>query len=122
MIDGSTCAAVERDPGRLGGAWLFSGTRVAISALFENLEDDVSLHEFVAWFPGVTAEQAGFEVLLTTDRNLEYQPNLSRRRIAIVVLLSARWPRIRRAAPAIRQALAEAGPGSFFEVVVADAR
>mgnify|MGYP000966962014 CR=1 FL=1 len=58
MIDGSTSTAVERDPGRLGGAWVFSGTRVAISALFENLEDDVSLHEFVAGFPGVTAEQA----------------------------------------------------------------
>lgn len=57
MIDWSTCAAVERHPGRVSGAWVFAGTRVPISALFENLEDDASLHEFVEWFPGVTAEQ-----------------------------------------------------------------
>lgn len=58
MIDWSTCAEVERDPDRVSGAWLFRGTRVPVSALFENLEDDVSLHEFLEWFPGVTALQA----------------------------------------------------------------
>jgi uncharacterized protein (DUF433 family) len=39
-------------------AWVFRGTRVPIAALFENLEDDVPLHEFLQWFPGVSAEQA----------------------------------------------------------------
>jgi uncharacterized protein (DUF433 family) len=58
MIDGSTCPAVERHLGRVSGAWVFAGTRVPVSALFENLEDDASLHEFVEWFPGVTTEQA----------------------------------------------------------------
>lgn len=58
MIDWSSCPAVERHPGRVSGAWVFAGTRVPISALFENLEDDASLHEFVEWFPGVTTEQA----------------------------------------------------------------
>jgi uncharacterized protein (DUF433 family) len=58
MIDWSTCSAVERHPGRVSGAWVFVGTRVPISALFENLEDDASLHEFIEWFPGVTTEQA----------------------------------------------------------------
>jgi uncharacterized protein (DUF433 family) len=58
MIDWSSCTAVESDPGRLSGAWLFKGTRVPVSALFENLEDDASVHEFVQWFPGVTLEQA----------------------------------------------------------------
>jgi len=37
MIDWSTCAAVERHPARVSGAWVFRGTRVPISALFENL-------------------------------------------------------------------------------------
>ena len=37
---------------------MFAGTRVPISALFENLEDDATLHQFVEWFPGVTTEQA----------------------------------------------------------------
>lgn len=58
MIDWSTCNAVERDAGRVSGAWVFRGTRVPVSALFENLEDDASLHEFVEWFPGVSADQA----------------------------------------------------------------
>jgi len=58
MIDWSSCPAVERDPNRLSGAWLFCGTRVPISALFQNLEDDASLHDFIEWFPGVGADQA----------------------------------------------------------------
>jgi uncharacterized protein (DUF433 family) len=58
MIDWSACSAVERDPDRVGGAWVFAGTRVPVAALFENLEDDATLHQFIEWFPGVTAEQA----------------------------------------------------------------
>lgn len=58
MIDWSTCPTVERDPARVSGVWLFRGTRVPVSALFENLEDGASLHEFIEWFPGVAVEQA----------------------------------------------------------------
>jgi len=58
MIDWSSCIAVERDPARVSGAWVFRGTRVPVAALFENLEDDVTVHQFVEWFPGVTLEQA----------------------------------------------------------------
>jgi uncharacterized protein (DUF433 family) len=57
MIDWSTCAVVERDPDRVSGAWLFRGTRVPVSALFENLEDGVSATQFVDLFPGVMLEQ-----------------------------------------------------------------
>ena len=57
MIDWSTCPAVERDPDRVSGAWVFRGTRVPVSALFENLEDGVVTSQFVEWFPGVTLEQ-----------------------------------------------------------------
>jgi uncharacterized protein (DUF433 family) len=52
------CTAVERDPLRVSGAWVFSGTRIPVAALFENLEDGISLAEFVELFPGVTPEQA----------------------------------------------------------------
>jgi uncharacterized protein (DUF433 family) len=52
------CAAVERDPLRVSGAWVFRGTRIPVAALFENLEDGVSLAEFVEIFPGATQEQA----------------------------------------------------------------
>ena len=58
MIDWSTCAAAERDPDILSGAWVFVGTRIPIAALFENLEGDASVHQFVEWFPGVTLERA----------------------------------------------------------------
>ena len=58
MIDWSSCPAVEQDPSKVSGAWLFRGTRVPVAALFENLEDDASVHEFVEWFPGVTVAQA----------------------------------------------------------------
>lgn len=57
MIDWSSCPAVERDPSRVSSAWVFRGTRVPVAALFQNLEDDASVHEFVEWFPGVTLAQ-----------------------------------------------------------------
>lgn len=58
MIDWSSCTVVERDPERVSGAWLFRGSRVPVSALFQNLEDGVPVGEFVALFPGVSLEQA----------------------------------------------------------------
>lgn len=57
MLDWSSCSAVERDPQRVSGGWVFRGTRVPVSALFENLEDGVQIAQFVEWFPGVTIEQ-----------------------------------------------------------------
>ena len=57
MIDWSTCQAVERDPERLSGAWVFRGTRVPVAVLFENLKDDVSASQFVDLFQGVTLQQ-----------------------------------------------------------------
>lgn len=48
---------VERSPEKLGGAWVFKGTRVPVSALFENLEAGARVDEFLEWFPGVGREQ-----------------------------------------------------------------
>ena len=48
----------ERDPGRVSGALILRGTRVPVSALFENLEDGAQISEFLEWFPGVTLQQA----------------------------------------------------------------
>ena len=58
MIDWSTCSAVERDPQRMSGAWVFLGTRVPVAALFENLEDGAQLSQFLEWVPGLTLDQA----------------------------------------------------------------
>ncbi|MGL4462550.1 MAG: DUF433 domain-containing protein [Planctomycetia bacterium] len=70
MTDWSSCPAVERDPAKVSGAWVFRGTRVPVSALFENLEDGAQLSDFVAWFPGVGIQQAR-EVLEHAARSLE---------------------------------------------------
>jgi uncharacterized protein (DUF433 family) len=58
MLDWSQCAEVERVPGKVSGAWLFKGTRVPVTALFENLEGGARVDEFLEWFPGVKREQA----------------------------------------------------------------
>lgn len=65
------------------------------------------------------AEEAGFDVLLTTDRRIRYQQNLQARRIALVVLTgSTRWSRVRQHADRIAVAVAAAAPGSYSEVDV----
>ncbi len=66
-----------------------------------------------------TAEQEGFEVFVTTDRNLRDQQNLGGLRIAIIVLSSTSWPRIEKAATEVKQAIDAALPGSFKEVQIA---
>ncbi|HLA75178.1 MAG TPA: DUF433 domain-containing protein [Gammaproteobacteria bacterium] len=70
MIDWSSCLAVEREPQRVSGAWVFRGTRVPVAALFENLEDGAQLSQFLEWFPGVTLQQAR-TVLEHAARSLE---------------------------------------------------
>lgn len=70
MIDWSTCISVERDPQRVCGAWVFCGTRVPVSALFENFEDGAKITEFIEWFPGVSCEQAR-DVLEHAARSLD---------------------------------------------------
>ncbi len=57
MLDWSTCPVVERDPQKVSGAWVFRGTRIPVSALFENLEGGATVDQFLQWFPGVTREQ-----------------------------------------------------------------
>ena len=64
------------------------------------------------------AEQAGFEVLMTTDKNIQYQQNLKARKIAIVVLEYSQWPLVRLHIPKIVEAVNAATPGSFTEVEI----
>ena len=64
------------------------------------------------------AEQAGFEVMVTTDKNIHYQQNLTARRIALVVLEHSQWPMVRLVAGNIAAAVNAALPGSYAEVDV----
>jgi hypothetical protein len=64
------------------------------------------------------AEAAGFEVMVTTDKNLRYQQNLATRKIAIVVLGNGRWTLIEPHMAQVVAAVNAATPGSFTEVEI----
>ena len=68
------------------------------------------------------AEARGFQVFVTTDTNLRYQQNLQERRIAIVVLSAASWPRIRLRVADIKLAIDQAAASGFFEVLIPHAK
>ena len=50
MTTWKSCSAVERDPEKVSGAWVFCGTRVPVAALFENLRDGATIEQFLDWF------------------------------------------------------------------------
>jgi hypothetical protein len=64
------------------------------------------------------AEEAGFDLLLSTDKNIRYQQNLSRRKIALVVLGNSQWPMVRLHLDKIAAAIAASLPGSYTEVEI----
>ena len=56
-LDWSQCPAVESVPGKVSGAWVFRGTRIPVAAVFENLEDGLTLNQIVEMFDGLTDDQ-----------------------------------------------------------------
>lgn len=54
---GHNVAPWNETRGKVSGVWVFKGTRVPVSALFENLEADARVDDFLAWFPGVGRKQ-----------------------------------------------------------------
>jgi len=66
------------------------------------------------------AENAGFDLLVTTDKNLIYQQDLHDRKIAIVVLCRNRWSLIRAVLPRIVSAVDAAKPGTYTLVDIPD--
>ena len=71
MSSWKECRAVERDPEKVSGAWVFTNTRVPVRALFQNLEDGAT----VEWFPGVAGDQVE-AVLEFTAASLELQASV----------------------------------------------
>jgi uncharacterized protein (DUF433 family) len=57
VLDWSQCAAVERLPGKLGGAWVLRGTRMPVATVFENLEAGASLDDLMSWYDGLDRKQ-----------------------------------------------------------------
>jgi len=64
------------------------------------------------------AEEAGFEVLVTPDKNIRYQQNLKNYAIAIVVLANPQWPALRHHVDRVVAAVNAAKPGTYCEVEI----
>jgi uncharacterized protein (DUF433 family) len=69
MLDWSQCPAVERNPAKVSGAWVFKNSRVPVRALFENIESGATVNDFLRWFPGIQREQVE-AVLEFTEESL----------------------------------------------------
>jgi hypothetical protein len=66
----------------------------------------------------LAAAEGRFDVLVTTDRNLRYQQSLSGRKLAVLVLPTTSWPKLRDRGHAITSALSSLKPGDYLELVV----
>ena len=64
------------------------------------------------------AEQAGFNILVTADKNIRYQQNLAGRKVAIVVLTQLRWRLVRKRLTEIVSAVSAGGVAGFVEVEI----
>jgi hypothetical protein len=64
------------------------------------------------------AEDAGFDLLLTTDKNIQYQQNLTGRKIALIVLGNQQWPMVKLHLEKIVAAVNESKPGSYIKVPI----
>ena len=68
------------------------------------------------------AEQAGYEVLITADKNMPFQQNLASRSLALIVLGANRWPLIEPRIEDVRIALEGVQPGELREVPIPSRR
>ena len=69
-MTGHQCAAVESVSGKVGGAWVFRGTRMPVVTVFENPEEGMTIDELVEMYDGLTREQVR-AVLEFAARSLE---------------------------------------------------
>ena len=74
QLDWSQCPAVESVPGRVSGAWVFTGTRMPVQTVFLNLEAGMSPQEITEEFD-VSLDQIQ-AVLRFTSQSLDKEPML----------------------------------------------
>lgn len=74
FIDWSQCNVVESVPGKVSGAWVLKGTRMPVSAIFENLEAGANIDEIMEWFHGLDKAQVQ-EVIEFAARSLDKPPS-----------------------------------------------
>ena len=64
------------------------------------------------------AEAAGFDILITADKNMRYQQNLAGRKISLIVLGNAQWPKLKHHTSLVLTAVSAAIPGGYTEVEI----
>ena len=74
LLDWSQCPAVESVPGKMSGARVLKGTRMPVSAIFENLEAGANLDDILEWFDGLDREQVQ-QVIEFAARSLDKEPS-----------------------------------------------
>ena len=72
-LDWSQCPVVESVPGKLSGAWVLKGTRMPVSAIFENLEAGANIDDILEWFDGLDRAQVK-AVIEFAARSLDQPP------------------------------------------------
>ena len=72
-LDWSQCTVVESVPGKVSGAWVLKGTRMPVSAIFENLEAGANIDDLMEWFAGLDREQVRQAIHFAT-RSLDSTP------------------------------------------------
>ena len=72
-LDWSQCPAVESVPGKVSGAWVLRGTRMPVSAIFENIEAGANINDIMEWFEGLDLEQVR-AVIEFAARSLDRAP------------------------------------------------
>jgi len=73
ILDWSQCDAVESVPGKVSGAWVLKGTRMPVSAIFENIAAGASIDDLMEWFDGLNRDQVK-AVIEFAARSLEKEP------------------------------------------------
>lgn len=73
QLDWSQCEAVESVPGKVSGAWVLRGTRMPVSAIFDNIAAGASIADLMEWFDGLDREQVK-AVIEFAARSLEKEP------------------------------------------------
>jgi len=73
-LDWSQCPAVESVPDNLSGAWVLRGTRMPVSAIFENIEAGASLDDLLEWFDGLERDQVKAVIAFASTETL-YMPD-----------------------------------------------
>jgi uncharacterized protein (DUF433 family) len=73
VIDWSECPVVESIPGKVSGAWVLKGTRMPVSAIFENLEAGANIDDIMVWFDGLDRDQVR-AVIEFAARSLDIPP------------------------------------------------